>query len=197
MTRIVIGALLLLTPLLACAADAASVLVRTAPIRQQPLVFSLSGYGTVMPGPGGTVSIGLPRAGKIGRLDVVPGQVVRRGDMLFELITDPVAATGYVRAKSALELARSNFYRVSRLASQQLATRSQLAAANKVLLDAQSAVQAQRVLGTGVRRQHVRAPFGGIVSAVSATRGDRVAPGKVVLQLMRKEALRVSLPSGG
>lgn len=188
-----IGLLLLASSFAAYAGNDPSVLVKTEPVHQQSLVIGLAGYGIVTPDTGSTVNITFPRSGKIDRLSVMPGQVVTRGETLFVFVTDPVAANGYAQAKSSLEFARSEFLRINRLVRQQLATRSQLAAARKSLLDAESAVLEQRRLGAGIRKDRVKAPFNGIVTALFAARGDRIQPGKVVLQLARQNALRAQI----
>lgn len=177
----------------ACADEGQSVLVQTALIRQQPLVFGVSGYGVVSPATGSAVNISFPRSGQVERLSVGPGQVVRRGETLFVLVTDATAAKGYAQAKSALEFSRSEYARVERLLRQQLATRSELAAAAKALADAQSAVREQERMGSGTTSGAVRAPFDGVVTALYAAQGDRVLAGKVVLQLAHRGAWRVLL----
>ena len=189
----VTGLLLLAASFAAYAGEAPSVLVKTELAHQQPLVVGLSGYGAVTPDTGSTVNISFPRSGRVARLSVTLGQVVTRGETLFVFETDPLAANGYAQAKSSLEFARSEFLRIQRLARQQLATHSQLAAARKSLRDAESAVLAQKRLGAGIHQDRVRAPFDGIVTALFAARGDRIQPGKVVLQLAKQDALRAQI----
>lgn len=177
----------------ACAEDGSSVLVKTEPLREQPLVFGLSGYGVVSPAAGSAVNISLPRPGQVEDLKVIPGQVVGRGETLFVFVTDATAASGYAQAESSLEFARGEYARVDRLVRQQLATHSQLAAARKALRDAQSAALEQRRIGSGIRSGRVRAPFDAVVTALFAAQGDRVPQGKVVLQLARRGAWRVQI----
>lgn len=193
MRNLTTGLLLLALSFAACAADGPSVLVKTATIRQQPLLFGLSGYGVVSPAPGSAVNISFPHAGQVKRLKVVAGQAVRRGETLFVFATDATAANSYAQAQSALELAHSEYTRASRLFKQQLIDRVQLAAAKKAWLDAQSAVRAQQRMGSGSGSTRIRAPFGGIITALYAAEGDRIAPGKAVLQLARRNAWHVEI----
>lgn len=175
------------------AKDSPSVLVKTEPMRKEALAFKLSGFGTVFLDPAGMQSISQPRSGQIERLFVMAGQVVRRGEALFEFATDPQEANAFAQARSALELAGSDFDRTTRLFDRQLATNAQLAAAKKALQDAQSAYRAQQALGAGKTREAVRAPFDGVVLGCFASQGERIAAGKTVLQLARRNGFRARI----
>lgn len=184
---------LLILTAAAHAGENPSVLVKTEPVHQQALVFELSAYGTVIPDVSSMVNINFPLSGQISRLNVTPGQIVRRGETLFEFVTDPIAANNYAQAESALEFAQGEFVRIKRQFEQQLATNSQLAAAKKALLDAESAARAQKKLGAGIHRDSVTAPFDGVVTALSVTPGDRIQAGKSAVQLARRDSLRVQM----
>lgn len=175
------------------AAEEPSVLVTTAPIRQQQLADVLTGYGTVVPDVGSTVNINLPRPGQVSRLLVSPGQIVRAGSALLEFDTSSTAALGYQQAVSALTFAREDLKRVEQMVAQQLATQAQLAAARKTVVDAQSALQAQRNVGAGLKTERVSAPFEGIVINLPVAQGDRIAAGATVLQFARLTGLRLQL----
>ncbi|MGH8737491.1 MAG: efflux RND transporter periplasmic adaptor subunit [Burkholderiales bacterium] len=192
MKRILI-ALAALVPLLAAAADAPSVLVRTQPLRQHTIAETLVGYGTLAPDAGSMINVNLPRPGRIAVLDVTPGQVVNKGARLLEFRTATSAALGYRQAQNALAFARSELARTKQLAAQKLATGLQLAAARKTLADAEAALEAQRSLGAGTKTEPVRAPFDGVVVSVNAATGDRIAAGSAVLKLARLSGLRVLL----
>lgn len=177
----------------ATVADESSVLVKTETLRKQTVSETLTVYGTVMPSTGATENVSFSRPLQVARLLVAPGQVVKRGEPLLELSTDAIAEAAYLQAESAEAFARSELKRVENLAAQQLATQSQLAAARKVLQDAESTLAAQRKLGAGVNKQIVKAPFNALVAAISVQQGDRIQPGATVMQLARSGALRVLL----
>ena len=184
--------------LLACSAAAhadgqPSALVETAPIRKEAVTFNLSGYGTAFSDPRSTVNFSLPRSGQIVSMDLIAGQIVRRGATLFKFETDPISANGYAQAESALEMARSTFESTKRLYAQQLTTFAQLAAAKKALKDAESAFKMQNKLGDGTPLEIVKAPFDGVVVGSFASPGDRIQMGKTVLQLAKFDALRVRM----
>ncbi len=175
------------------AEDQSSVLVRTEPIRKQSIVFDLSGYGTVFSDPKHTFDFDQPRSGQVVSLDVMAGQMVRRGDVLYGFSTDAGAANAYAQAKSSLEMARVGFESMKRLYAQQLATHVQLEAAKKALKDAESAFETQIRLGDGSPLEIVKAPFDGIVAGTFVSRGDRIQAGKTVLQLAKRGAFQVRM----
>ncbi len=182
---------LFMTP--ACAAEAPSVLVQTVSLKQQMLTDSVSGYGVVSPDTGSLQSVSLPRAGQILALRVSAGQVVKKGTPLLEFGTGTDAALLYQQAVTAVRFATSEVARMTQLASQQLATQSQLAAAKKTHADAEAALQAQQKIGAGKAVQTVTAPFDGVVVALQAAQGDRLAAGAPLLQLARAGGQRVLL----
>ena len=170
-----------------------SVLVQTMPARRQPLAETLVLYGEVAHDVGASENVSFARAVLITRLLVSAGQPVRRGQVLMEVVTDPNAATTYLQAQSAVELARGELKRTGQLAQERLATQSQLATARKALADAETALQAQRSLGTAPGIQLVRASRDGVVASLSAQQGDRIPAGNSVLQLSAAGAQRALL----
>ena len=177
----------------ACAAEAPSVLVQTVPLKQQTLTDSVSGYGVVSPDTGSLQSVSLPRAGQILALRVSAGQVVKNGTPLLAFGTGTDAALMYQQALTAVRFASSEVARVTQLVSQQLATQSQLAAVKKTQADAEATLQAQQKIGAGKTVQTVTAPFDGVVVALQAAQGDRLAAGAPLLQLARAGGQRVLL----
>lgn len=173
--------------------DEPSVLVKTEVLRKQTLSEKLTVYGTVAPATGATENVSFPRPVQVAKLLVATGQVVKRGEPLLELSTEASAAAAYLQAKSTETFARGDLKRMEELAAQQLATKSQVAAAQKALLDAQAALAAQQKLGAGLDVQTVKAPFDALVAAISVQQGDRIQAGTPVMQLARSGALRALL----
>ena len=84
---------------------------------------------------------------RIVRLLVSPGQPVKKGSVLLQFGTGAGAAMNYRQARQAVDFAMSETKRIGQLVAQQLATQSQLAAANKALADAETALHAQERIG--------------------------------------------------
>jgi membrane fusion protein (multidrug efflux system) len=184
---------LLLAGSMAYAADTPSVSVESVAIKQQEMTDTVSGYGIVSPDTRSLETISLPRPGQIVRLLVSAGQTVKKGSPLLQFGTGADAAMNYQQARQAVDFATSEAARVAELATQQLATQSQLAAANKALADAEAALHAQERIGAGRALEQVNAPFDGIVMSVQAAQGDRLAAGAPLLQLARAGGQRVLL----
>jgi membrane fusion protein, multidrug efflux system len=162
-------------------------------LRHMTLARRVAGFGTVATEAGATANLNFPKAGRVERLAVVPGQRVRRGETLLEIATDPAATLAYGQAEDAVAFARKELAHAQSLFAKQLATRSQVDAATKALKDAEQALAAQRALGGGAKRDRLAAPFDGLVVSVSAARGDRFAAGANLVQLARTATLRVRL----
>ncbi len=192
MTRKALILLLLCAAPLAHAAEQ-SALVETTAMERRTLAETLVGYGRVSLDVGSTVNVNLPRPGQVTRLLVTAGEVVSRGAPLLEFDTGASAALAYRQAENALALAHEDLARTEQLAAQRLATQSQLAAARKSLADAQAALAAQRARGAQRGSERVEAPFDGIVVAIPAAQGDRLAAGATVLKLARRSGLLVRL----
>jgi membrane fusion protein (multidrug efflux system) len=185
--------LLALLTSLSALAEEASVLVKTEPLARHPLTDTLVGYGVVAPAAGHVQNLGTAHGGRVLTVRVSSGQVVRRGESLLDIETDPSANLAYRQAVTAVEFARGELHRVEALAAQRLATRSQVAAAKKALADAALRLREQERLGAGRRTATLRAPFDGVVTSLAVTPGERIAAGKTLLALARTDELRAQL----
>ena len=173
--------------------DDVSALVQTIAPRQMVLYSRISGYGTVMPEPGTTTNLNFPKAGRITRLLVSPGQKVNRGNTLLEITTDPAGTLSYRQAENGVVYARGELERIKSLYSRQLATRSQVEASTRALADAAGSLHAQQAKGEGVRHDKLISPFDGMIVSVAAASGDRFPAGANLVQLARADYLRARL----
>lgn len=183
--------LLLLGAAPALAAEKSAVQIETTLLRQQSLPDTVWGYGVVSPDTRSLNTISLPRPGQIVSLLVSAGQVAKKGVPLLEFSTGADAARGYQQARQAVDFAHGELARIEELRAQQLATQSQVAAAKKVLSDAEAALFAQEQIGAGRALERVAAPFDSVVVSLLAAQGDRVAAGAPVLKLARAGGQRV------
>ncbi|TAN31266.1 efflux RND transporter periplasmic adaptor subunit [bacterium] len=173
------------------AADSPSVQVQTVALTQQTMTDTVSGYGMVSPDTRALHTLSLPRAGQVVALLVSAGQTVKKGMPLLEFGTSAESTLSYQQARQAVDFAKSEEARVGELASQQLATQSQLANARKTLADAEAALRTQEKIGANRASEQLVAPFDGVVMAIQAAQGDRVAAGAPVMQLARAGGQRV------
>ena len=195
--RLVLGALLVFFPAVAQAqADAPgsaaqpSVLVTTEMPRQGSLPRTLTAYGTVQASPdGGSETLSVLRGGQVLRVMALAGQAVRKGQPLLAVSADPAALAAYHQAVAALTLARGERARTGQMLAQHLATRDQLAQADKAVTDAQTNLDALNRAGGGDVEQTLSAPFDGIVANVLVTPGARFAPQAALVTVARSDRL--------
>lgn len=190
--RILVAVACLAPPVLAHA-DGASVLVTTIKPHRGAVPETVTGYGTAAPGPGTTTNLNVPRAGQVVQLSAEPGVLVHAGDKLVQFTASAAAVQAYDQAVAGLAVAQKQRTHTAELLAQHLATRSQLAQADKAVADAQAALDAQRREGGGNPTQSLTAPFDGIVTAVAVKPGDRVSAGAPLLTLARTNGIVVTV----
>ncbi len=172
-------------------ADAAAPVatIRSELPRVQSIAETLAAVGDINAGQASGLSF--PRAGQVTGLSVVVGDRFAKGAALATLAPDPTVKQAYQAAVDAVGLAQRERDRQNELLASHLATRSQVDAAEKALLDAQGALKALDEQGGGHDASQLVAPFDGVVTAVSVLQGDRVQAGAPVLQVGRADVLRV------
>jgi RND family efflux transporter MFP subunit len=184
---LVMGLLVLSIP--AGAQDTPSVQVETAKVRMQNVAQALMAYGVLEPDPDQVVSLSLPHAGLINRVWVRLGQRVRSGDQLLEVITAPDARMQYLQAQSAVDYAQRELERQQQMQSEQLATTSQVDAANKSLLDAQATLKALQQRGLDMAEVTLRAPMDGVITRLDVSQGQRVQADSTALLIAAEQRL--------
>jgi membrane fusion protein (multidrug efflux system) len=153
----------------------------------------LVAYGIAAPALDGGMTLSLPQEGRVLGIAVTPGEQVHHGDKLITFGASAAASNTYQQAVSALALARTQRTHTAQLRAQQLATRDQLAQADKALSDAQSALDALRREGAGQAQEDLVAPFDGIVATVPVAVGERLQPNTPLLTLTRLDGLVVTV----
>lgn len=192
------AALAALPPKSAAAADdaadaAGSVLVQTQAPQRGSLADTITAYGSAAPAVYGAMTLSVQAEGRITRVIATPGEAVHAGQPLLEFHLSAAATSTYQQAQTALQLAQQEQARTARLLQQQLATRDQLAQADKAVSDAQAALTALEKETGGKPQQMVAAPFDGVVSAIPVAQGDRVQPGAALATVTRNGGLVVTV----
>lgn len=167
--------------------------VQTASIQEQDVDETLHVYGKVSFDDAWLQNISLAYSGQIIRLPVLAGEPVNKGQLLAEIAADPAAAAAYQQALSAVRFSQSEVRRISSLMRDQLATKSQLAAAEKSLADSQSQLQQLKQQGLGKSIREIRATFDAVVATVPTQAGQRVIAGTTLLQLGHPDRLKILL----
>ena len=175
------------------AGEKISAAVTTQAVRQGSLADVVSAYGTAAPALDAASTLSIQAEGAVTQFDVTAGTAVHRGQRLLTFTLSPAAVAAYQQAHTALNVAQAAREHAAQLLAHQLATRDQLAQADKAASDARSALDALRIQQGDGRTMELRAPFDGIVSSIAATRGDTLQPGAPLLSLARGGGLLVSV----
>ena len=165
--------------------DAPMARVETVPARQGNMPEIVTAYGSAIPALEGGNAISLQQDGRVAQILVTPGDLVHAGQrlMVFDLAASGVST--YQQAVSAYTLAQSERSHTTQLFAQKLATRDQVAQANKAVSDAQTALDALRRQGADRPRTDVTAPYDGVVNTIPVAQGDHVTAGAALLTLTR------------
>jgi len=184
MKPMLLSVILILTsvPSLAETPDQPSVLVQTVKLQQGSAPRILTAYGTVQSDPSASAAIVAPLAAVVGKLQVRTGMRVAKGAPLLLLVPSPQITAAYTQAVSALQLATSSLAHTRALLNESLATRQQLADAEKMQSDARAALVALSAQGAGGPTE-LRAPFNAIVTTVSTAERTLVNEGAALLEL--------------
>jgi membrane fusion protein (multidrug efflux system) len=178
--------------LLALADDAPSVLVKTeAPVRGE-LPRIVRAFGATAPAPGASTTISVQYDGQVADLAVAAGQTVHAGDPLLRVVASAAVLSAYDQAQTALRLAQAELGHANQLRGQQLATRDQVAQAEKAVSDAQTQVDTLRRQGVDASGPPLQAPYDGVVSTVAVGQGDRVQASAALLTLVRSGGITLT-----
>src|SRR5262249_3517701 len=115
-----------------------SALVEVANARMGTLEPSVTAFGTLAADPNAQTTLAIPRDGIVVSVVVRVGRLVGKGDPIATIETAPAATAQFEQAKSALAFAQKDLDHTRALFSEQLATRSTLASAEKAYSDARA-----------------------------------------------------------
>jgi RND family efflux transporter MFP subunit len=174
-------------------ADSAPVPIKTVHPIARKVSAHVEAFGRAILDPLVGRTVTLATVGEIRAVEVVTGQTVAAGQVLFRVAPDPAARLAGRQAETALTLAKAEFARVSEQRADNLATATQVDTARKAVEDAEAGVDAARQLGAAAAEESVRAPIAGVVMNVAANVGDRPAVGTVVAAIAPSRPARVVL----
>ena len=176
-----------LLPVSATAAPSAG--VTTAAAHSGSLSETVLSYGTLAAAPTGSRNVIVQYDAIVEEVMVHAGQYIAQGTPLARITTTPAAAAQYAQARSAYDLARSEFQRQTRLNKAGLSSNDQLATARKSLNDAFAQLKAQKKAGASTGLTLLKAPVGGVVTSLSAAQGDQLTAGSVVASVSSRKGL--------
>jgi len=153
----------------------------------------VTAFGTATPSLTGSQTLSVAQAGQITQISVVAGSSVRAGQPLVTFATAPSALGAYTQAATALSTAQQSRATTAQLVGQQLATRDQLAQADKSVADATASLGALRKDGAEQAVRTLAAPFDGTIVAVPVAQGDRTQPGAGLVTIARSGGIIVTV----
>jgi RND family efflux transporter MFP subunit len=145
------------------------------------------GYGTATPTSAATVTASLQRDGQVADIFVEVGDQFKMGDPLVDFGASPAAVVAYEQAKTTKTLAERALVRQQQLFKLQLSTRDQVETAEKAVSDAQLTLDMFEKLGSIKPSELLTAPFDGVVTAISVSKGDRISAGAPLMTLSRTD----------
>jgi cobalt-zinc-cadmium efflux system membrane fusion protein len=187
------------------------ILAKTEPVARRSLTERIALHATVVAGPGSKAAIHSPVTGRL-----IPDQIVRlgaevqAGDVLawlepaFSEFTAKLvdAEAEAVRAKNALDQAKTSFDRILNLYDQQAKSRRELQEADLAYRSAQASFEASstiqqlyRATGAtfkdGSLRMAIKAPFNGVVDQVTANLAERIDPDHALFTIINSKTALV------
>jgi membrane fusion protein (multidrug efflux system) len=151
------------------------------------------GYGTATPTSAATVTASFQRDGQVADIFVEVGDQFKMGDPLLDFGAAPAAVVAYEQAKTTKTLAERSYARQQQLFKQQLTTRDQVETAEKAVSDAQLTLDMFEKIGSIKPSEILTAPFDGVVSAISVSKGDRISAGAPLMTLSRTDQVILSV----
>lgn len=126
-------------------------------------------------------------SGQIVQLPVVLGSHVRKGDLLVKLNAAEISAQ-VLQARARLEQVRRNLVREEKLQQQEASTPETVRALRDQARIAEAALQEVTIM---MEYADITAPFAGIITRKIANVGDLASPGVVLLEMENDQALQV------
>ena len=167
--------------------------VQTQAPRRGTVPDIVTAYGSAAPAFDGGMTLSLQQDGRVLAIAVTPGEAVHTGERLLDFAASAAAVSTYQQSVSGLTAARQQRAHAAQLLAQQLATRDQLAQADKAVADAQATLDALRRQGADRPSQTLTAPFDGIIAAIPVAQGDRVQLGATLMTITRLDGLVVTV----
>jgi RND family efflux transporter MFP subunit len=129
----------------------------------------------------------------VSELYVEVGDQFKMGDKLLDFGASPAAVVAYEQAKTTEAIKKRTLERKQQLFKQQLATRDDVDNAEKDLSDAQLTREMYEKIGSVKPSEILTAPFDGVVTAISVSKGDRIAAGAPLMTLSRTDQVILSV----
>jgi HlyD family secretion protein len=141
------------------------------------------------------VTLSAQRTGRVVRLPVREGDLVKAGDLVarLDLTEESVqSASALAQSKAAYDEAEKNLTRTEDLVNKGMVAEQDLDAARRAYAIAKSQYEAAAA-DAGVKHEYsiVRAPFGGVVAKKYTEEGELLLPGKQIVTIVNPDKIYV------
>lgn len=167
-----------------------SVLVEIAPVKETLMAPTLVTYGVVNFEPNHSQQLILQAETVVKQLLVSPGQSVKKGDRLLQVVPSTGAQLNLDNAKITVDYAQKELDRLSNLYQQYLATNAELQTAQQNLAKAKAALN---ILLLQKQGQTLRADFDGTIVTIAAQPGQIVPASSPLMTIADNHYLQVRL----
>jgi RND family efflux transporter MFP subunit len=151
------------------------------------------GYGTATPTSGATKTESFQRDGQVLDILVEVGDQFKKDDPLLDFGAAPAAVIAWEMAKTTEAIKKRALERKQQLFKQQLATRDDVDNAEKDLSDATMTREMYEKIGSVKPSEILTAPFDGVVTAITVSKGDRISAGAPLMTLSKTDQIILSV----
>ncbi len=170
------------------AAERPQIKVTVMEVTPQAAPDRFSFVGTVIPSR--TASVSSPHSGKLAKLSVRKGDVVKSGQIIARIESQTAKSSCKV-AKAGLDQARDAYDRAAQVYPQGSLSEIQFVELKTRLAQAEAAMESA---SKSLEDCNVKAPYAGVVSAVYADEGEDLAIGQRIASILDMNGLEIRIP---
>ncbi|SRR5579862_1635765 len=166
--------------------------VQVVPLERKTISEKIVRYGTVIAQPGRIHSVSIAFETRVRHILVAPGQFVRPGDPLLEMIPSAASQLQFQQALNASDAARKDLAQTQERFNLKLATNQEMGTARKNARDADLQLASLRKQGLG-QDGLIRAEAAGLAAKVDVQDGQIVAAGGPLVEIVAEDEIEVKL----
>jgi membrane fusion protein (multidrug efflux system) len=166
--------------------------VQVAEIKTGTITEDIAVYGSVVPSRRAIQTISVSFESQVGRIRVMNGQKISRGDILLEIHSSPDAHLQLEQARNDYESSRRNLWNVQQRFDLKIATEQQVLQAQQALQQARLRMESMKKRGID-GPQIIRAEVEGLVNKVLVHERAIVPAGSPLVELVAQNKLEVRL----
>ena len=183
--------------------------LRFVGLQERPVYEALALNGRIGVPPENDYLVSSLFAGSVQSIYLLPGNEVKKGDLLLEIQDEQILAAQqrFLEAAASSEFQLAEFERSRRLFAEEIISRKQFQRSEQAYKAAESAYQSAQstltLMGLNIDRVRsgelsarlkIYAPFSGVISEINAVQGQYVSANEPLMRLTMTEHLHVEFP---